>query len=121
MKLKSDRESRRGKSRVSNDGNDRCGTVIDENLKISSGSDYEPGEEGDEESEGNVSLEEKIRDFEKGECSSSSEEDEDDEEGAVEQRRTKYGKRKRVGLIEGRRWRQKAAGDGVVNDVDVIP
>jgi len=76
MKLRSDNESKRGKGRAPNDGDDRSGTAMDENLEISSGSDYEPGEEGDEESEGNVSLEEEsIRYFEKGECSMSSEEE----------------------------------------------
>jgi len=59
--------------------------MMDENLEISFGSDYEPREEGDEESEGNASLEEEnIRDFQKGECSGASEEEEDDEEGAIE-------------------------------------
>ena len=103
MKLRSDSESGRGKGRVPNDGDDRCGTVMDENLVISSGSDYGRGDEDDVESESKVSFEEEnIRDFEKGECRRSSREEEDDEEGAVKHRSTKFGKRKRVDLIEGR-------------------
>jgi len=122
MKLRSDSESSKGKGRVPNDGDDRCGTVMDEKLEISYGSDYTPGEGGDEESEGSVSLEEEsIIDFEKGEYSRSSEEEEDDEEVGVEERRGEYSKRKRVGLIEGQCWRCKVAGDGVLYDVDAHP
>jgi len=62
---------------------------MDESLVNSSGSDYEPGEESDEESEGNVSLEEEdMRDLEKGECNRSSDEEEDDDEVDGEGRRT---------------------------------
>jgi len=64
MKLRSDSESKREKGKRPNEGDDRCEMVIDENLVISFGSDYDPGEENDAESEGNVSLEEvNIRDF----------------------------------------------------------
>ena len=113
MKLRSDNERGRGKGKWPNEGDDRCGTIMEESLVISSRSDYDPGEESNVESEGNVSLEEQnIRDFEKGECSRSSGEEEDDEEGVVEERRAQFGKRKRIDLTEGRRWRRKAAGDG---------
>ena len=81
---------------------------MDESLVISSWSDYDPKEESDVESEGNVSVEEEtIRDFEKGEYSRSSGEEEDDEEGAVERRRREFAKSKRVDLIEGRRRRER--------------
>jgi len=71
---------------------------MDESLVISSRSDYDPTEESDAESEGNVSLEEEnMRDFQKGKCSRSSGEEEDDEEGSVEERRTESSKRR--GLI----------------------
>jgi len=42
MKLRSDSESKREKSKRPNEGDDRCETVIDENLVISFGSDYDP-------------------------------------------------------------------------------
>jgi len=75
---------------------------MNESLVIFSRIDYDPGEESDAESEGNVSLEEEnIRDFENGECSRSSGEEQDNEEGAVEERKTQFGKRKRVDLIKG--------------------
>jgi len=86
---------------------------MDERLLISSESDYDPAEKSDVESKGNVSLEEEnFNDIEKGECSRSSGEEEDDEAGPVEGSRRHSGKRKQVDLIEGRRWRRKAAGDG---------
>ena len=121
MKVRSESKSRQGKGRLLNDENDHCGTVMDEQLGMSSGSDYDPREEADVESEGNVSLvEENISDLEKGESSRSMEEGGDGKEGEVEKKSTKYGKRKRACLTEGRRWRRKAAGDGVVSDVDVV-
>jgi len=89
MKLRSDSGSRRRKGKWRTELDDRCGTVMDESLVISSGSDYDPLEESDAESKGNVSLEEEdMKDFEKG-------------------RRTESGKRKRVDLIEGRRRRER--------------
>jgi len=122
MKVRRERESEKGKRIVGDEGDDQCGTVMDENLIMSSGSDYDPGEEAEVESEGDVSLEEEnIRDFEKCESSRGTEEEGDDEEGEGEERSRKSMKRKRTGLNEGRRWRRKAAGDGVVNDVDVVP
>jgi len=94
---------------------------MDERLVISSGSDYDPAEKSDVESEGSVSLEEEnFRDIDKGECSRRSGDEEDDEAGEAEGVRRQSGKRKRVDMIEGRRWRQKAAGDGVVNDVHAV-
>jgi len=57
MKLRSDSESSRGKGKWQNEVDDRCGTLMDENLIISSESDYDPEEESDTESEGNVFVE----------------------------------------------------------------
>ena len=100
MKVQSEsgRERRKDKRQTAVD--ELCGTVMDESLVISSGSDYEPGEESDEDSEGNVLLEEEdMRDFKTGECSRSSGEEEDDDEGEGEGRRTESGKRTRVDVM----------------------
>ena len=117
MKVRSDSKRGRRKDKRHTEADDPCGTVMDESLVISFVSDYELGEESDEESKGNVSLGD-MTDFAKGECSRSSSEEEDDEKGEGEGRRTESGKRKRVDLMAGRRRRRKAAGDGVVTDVD---
>ena len=96
MKLRRDSESEKRKGKRAKEGDDRVGTIMDEMLVISSGSDYDPAEKSDVESKGNVSLEEEnFNDIEKGECSRSSGEEEDDEAGEVEGRRRQSGKRKR--------------------------
>jgi len=100
LKVRSETRRGRRKDKRQTEANELCGTVMDESLVNSSGSDYEPGEESDEESEGNVSLEEEdMRDLEKGECSRSSGEEEDDDEGEGEGRRTESGKRTRVDMM----------------------
>jgi len=62
--------------------------------------------------------EEDVRDFDKGECSRSSGEEEDDDKGEGAGRRIESGKRKRADVMEGRRGRRKAVGDGVITDVE---
>jgi len=89
LKVRSDSGRGRRKDKWHIEVDDPCGTAMDESLVISSGSDYDPGEESNEESKGNVYLEEEeMRDFEKGECCRSSGEEEDDEKGEGEGRRT---------------------------------
>jgi len=58
---------------------------MDERLVISSGSDYDPAEQSDVESEGSVSLEEEnFSNIDKGECSTRSGDEENDEAGEGE-------------------------------------
>ena len=121
MKRSRETEIGRRKGKRAKETDDWVGTVMDDSLVISSGSDYDAAEESDEESEGSVSLEEEnFSDVDKGECSRRSGNEEDDEASEGEGVRRKSVKRKHADMVEGRRWRRKAAGDGVVNDGHVV-
>ena len=96
-------------------GGAQLGSVMDEEWRMSSGSDYVPSEMGAN-IEGIVSM---VDESYKPIGGSSSEDDDAEEvhvDSAEGSGRGKSQKRRREPIVEGRWWRQKVSGDGFIFD-----
>ncbi|KAJ8427850.1 hypothetical protein Cgig2_012550 [Carnegiea gigantea] len=99
----------------SRSGGAQLGSVMDEEWGISSGSEYAPSETGSS-TEGTVSMVNESCEAIRGSSSESDDAEEVHADNAEGSGKWKSRKRRREPIVEGRRWRRKATGDGFMFD-----